>query len=75
MITPSEARQLRRETSLLGQLDVSTAMYDNYMPEEISEEQALQNGLSIITNPQTLQFRHNAQIYIKPELKEKNDSF
>ncbi len=68
-ITKQEARELRRQTSLFGQLDIET-IQNNYLPSEISNEQALQEGLSIITNPTSLNFHHTSQIYIKPMLRE-----
>ena len=66
-ITKQEARELRRETSLLGQQDNLTVQ-GNYLPEEMGTQQALQEGLSIITNPTSLDFHHTNNIYIKPEL-------
>ncbi len=66
-ITKQESQQLRREISQLGQLNILT-VNEEYMPSEIGIQQALQEGLSIITNPTTLDFRHTKAIYIKPQL-------
>lgn len=66
-ITKQESQQLRREISQLGQLNILT-VNEEYMPSEIGIQQALQEGLSIITNPSTLDFRHTKAIYVKPQL-------
>lgn len=73
-ITNQEARELRRETSLLGQSNNETS-FGNYLPEEMSMEQAQQEGLSVITNLQSLAFHHNKQIYITPPSWEDDESY
>lgn len=48
MITKEEAKELRKEISQLGQNNTESDIYHNYMPSEITEEQAIEEGLSII---------------------------
>ena len=73
-ITKQEARELRRETSLLGQQN-NTSAFDGYLPEEMSLQQAYQEGLSIITNPKHLYFKHTKEIYIQPKPWEEDEPF
>ena len=60
-ISKEEAREIRRMTSILGQRE--------FLSEEMPIQQALQEGLSIVTNPKHLYFKHTNQIYFKPELE------
>lgn len=69
-LSKQECRELRRETSLLGQQNNLSDIYGDYMPEEMSIQQALQEGLSIVSSPKTLNFQHNREIYIPPHLEE-----
>lgn len=73
-LTKQECRDLRKESSQLGQQN-NTSIYDDYMPEEMTVQQAYQEGLSIITSPRTLNFHHTNAIYIKPKRWEDDEPY
>lgn len=60
MVTKEESKQLRREVSQYGQFQCD---------DEMTTQQCLDEGLSIITDPTNLSFRHNKLIYINPEME------